>query len=169
MIRTIRELLVKGLYEDVGVLAVDTDNPHKKPEYPYCSFKVTSVLQNSIELGNIRHYFAESEDKNFKYDYVEELSYQPKIMMSFNAYSNDILECQEVALNAWEWFKHKSKNLFSDNNILVVSVGNVQDRTVFEGVNYEYRNGFDIEFRVVRSIESRSETIEEYKVEGEII
>ena len=169
MIRTIRKLFVKGLHDELGIITVDTDNNIKKPDYPYFSFKYTTLRQNSIEAGNKTYYFDKSENENFENDYVENISFNTKIIMSFNAYSNDILECQEVALKAWEWFKHKSKTLFSDNGIKVVTVGNIQDRTAFLVEEYEYRQGFDIEFRVIHSIENRNETIEEWKMEGEII
>ena len=169
MIQKIRELMVKGLHEYTGLIAIDTDNPNKKPKYPYFSFKFTTIRQNIGENGAYSYDVVESLDSKFKHDVLEKATFQPHVVISFNAYSKDLSECQEKTLKAWEWFKVVGRGVLSNNNIVIVNVGNIQDRSIHIVDHYEYRQGFDIEIRVLHEIESRSETIEKHKMEGEII
>lgn len=166
MIQKLRNLIVKGLKEDTGLICVDTDNPHKKPSYPFFSFKFTTIRQNVGEAGVYEDDFVESLDKRFKYDVRTTATFQPKTILSFNCYSNDLVKSQEQILKAWEWFKLKGRRLLAHNNIVVVDVGNIQDRSIFLVDNYEYRQGFDVEFRVLHQFENRTETIEEHKIKG---
>lgn len=163
MIKTLRQLVVKGMYEDTGLVVVDTDNSHKKPPYPFYSFKFMTLRQNVGEDGVESRHFEPSLNPNFKHDYIEEITFQPKVIMSFNAYADDIVACQEWAYKAWEWFRFQSRQLFAENNIKVVIVGNMTDRSIYIADYYEYRVGFDVEFRIVHRIENRTETIEHYK------
>ena len=86
--------------------------------------------------------------------------------MSFNAYSDDLEECQDAILRAWESFRFKGRRILGDINYVVVNVGDIQDRTVYLTGKYEYRQGFDVEFRVLHQMEDRAETIESYKIQG---
>lgn len=166
MIKNLRDLFVKGIYEDTGFFVVPTDNPNKKPKYPYFSYKFTTLRQNIGEAGVFEDDFVKSEDKRFKYDVRTTATFQPKVIVSFNCYSDDLIDSQEQILKAWEWFKLKGRRILADNNIVVVDVGNIQDRSIVLVDNYEYRQGFDVEFRVLHQFEDRIETIEKYKIKG---
>lgn len=166
MIKDLRDLFVKGIYEDTGLLVVPTDNPNKKPKYPYFSYKFTTLRQNIGEAGVFEDDFVKSTDKRFKYDVRTTATFQPKAIVSFNCYSDDLIDSQEQILKAWEWFKLKGRRILADKNIVVVDVGNIQDRSIVLVDNYEYRQGFDVEFRVLHQFEDRIETIEKYKIEG---
>lgn len=168
MIKKLRDTFVKNLHEDTGLLVVDTDSNHKKPMYPYYSYKFTTLRQNVGEGGALREDFDTSTDPKFKYDVVNTLEFQPKVVMSFNAYSDDLIDCQDAILKAWEWFRFRGRRLLSYENIVVVDVGDIQDRTVHLVGAYEYRQGFDVEFRVLHRMTDRSETIESYKINGKI-
>lgn len=162
LIKYLKNLIVKGIHEDTGLLAVDTDNNNKKPKYPFYSFKFITPIMNIGEGGVLSRDFDKSLNPKFKYDYIEKLELQPKAVVSFNSYDKDVDGSFEVCLKAWEYFRHRSKYYFRDNNVVVVNVGNITDRTVFIGEAYEYRHGFDVEFRILHEIENRIETIEEY-------
>ncbi|UHR03262.1 hypothetical protein LV469_02940 [Peptoniphilus sp. GNH] len=168
MIKKLRESFVKELNEETNLLVVQTDSNHKKPKYPYYSYKFIILRQNTGEGGVLKESFESSLNQNFKYDVVSTLEFQPKSIMSFNAYSDDLEECEEAAIKAWEWFRFKGRRILSDYNYIVVNVGNITDRTVLLGEAYEYRYGFDVEFRLVQEIKDRTETIESYKIEGGI-
>lgn len=169
MIRTIRNTIVAGINKLTSIPVIDTDNPHKKPPYPYYSYKFTTTRQNIGERGNLNYSFVESKEPQFKYDVLEELSFQPYAIISFNAYAKGIIDSQEYAIIAWEWFKLKGKQELADKNLVVVDVGNIQDRTIQIADFYEYRQGFDVTIGYLHAFEHRSETIEEYEVKGEII
>lgn len=168
MIKKLRETFIKELNKETNLLIVQTDNNFKKPKYPYYSYKFTTMRQNVGEGGVYKENFDESLDLRFKHDVVTTLEFQPKIIMSFNCYSNDDFEAEDKILKAWEWFKLKGRRILSEENIVVVDVGDITDRTVFLVDNYEYRKGFDVEFRVLHKFSDRSETIETYKVDGKI-
>lgn len=168
MIKKLRETFVKELNEETNLLVVQTDSNHKKPKYPYYSYKFITLRQNTGEGGVLKESFESSLNQNFKYDVVSTLEFQPKSIMSFNAYSDDLEECEEAAIKAWEWFRFKGRRILSYANYIVVNVGNITDRTALLGEAYEYRYGFDVEFRLVQEIKDRTETIESYKIEGGI-
>lgn len=71
MIMTIREVIVSGLKEYTGLQTIDTDSNYRRPEYPFYSFKFTTLLQKDRGQGNYLYDFPESLDSNFKYDYRE--------------------------------------------------------------------------------------------------
>ena len=164
MIMTIRELIVTGLREYTGLQAIDTDSNYRRPGYPFYSFKFTTLLQDDKGRGNEYHDFPESLDPKWKYDYRETLSKQPYYVLSFNAYSDSLIECQETIQKAWDWFKYAGYYVFKDKNFVVVDVGNIADRSIFKDVAFEYRYGFDVRIRFLHEIERRVETIETYKI-----
>lgn len=166
MIKLLRNTLVKELNKETGYLIVRTDNSGKKPKYPFYSYKFTTLRQNTGDGGVLKERYEPSLDKDFKYDVVNTLEFQPKAIMSFNAYSDDLEECQDAILRAWEWFRFKGRRILGDINYVVVNVGDIQDRTVYLTGKYEYRQGFDVEFRVLHQMEDRAETIESYKIQG---
>lgn len=166
MIKNLRDLLVKGIYEDTGLIVVPTDNPNKKPKYPYFSYKFITLRKNVGESGVYKDDFVESLDKRFKYDVRTTATFQPKTIISFNCYSDDLIETQENILRAWEWFKLKGRRILANNNIVVVDVGNIQDRSIVLVDNYEYRQGFDVGFRVLHEFSDRFENIDSYKIDG---
>lgn len=164
MIMTIREVIVSGLKGYTGLQTIDTDSNLRRPVYPFYSFKFTTLLQKDRGEGNYLYDFPESLDPNFKYDYRETYQHQPYYVISFNAYSDDLIECQESIQKAWDWFKHAGYQDFKDKNFVVVDVGNIADRSVFKDVAFEYRYGFDVRIRYLHELERRTETIESYKI-----
>ncbi|SUU94546.1 Uncharacterised protein [Anaerococcus prevotii] len=164
MMMTIRESIVKGLKEYTGLKVIDTDSNIRRPAYPYFSFKFTSLLQNDKGRGNEYFDFPPSLDKRFKYDHRETLSTQPYYVISFNAYSEDIIESQRSIQKAWDWFRHAGYYKLWEKNFVVVDVGDITDRTVFKDVSFEYRYGFDLRIRYLHEIDRRTETIETYKI-----
>ena len=155
-ISDIRNTIVKGIKEYTGFITVDTDNPHNKPKYPYYSYKMTSLYvpdQFTGTLGQIN-----------KIDTIEQsLVLQPKMTISFNSYSDDVVEANQAALKAWEWFKFVGYLKLKDKNIIVVDVMSIQDRTVMLVDDYEHRQGFDVVFRTTHTIEREIETIEKFE------
>lgn len=164
MIMTIREVIVSGLKGYTGLQTIDTDSNIRRPNYPFYSFKFTTLLQKDKGEGNFLNDFPKSLDPKFKYDFRETYQHQPYYVISFNAYSDNLIECQDKIQRAWDWFKQAGYQDFKDKNYVVVDVGNISDRSVFKDVTFEYRYGFDVRVRYLHEIERRSETIESYKI-----
>lgn len=156
-IRYIRDLI----YEDTGLYVVDTDNNHKKPKYPFYSYKITSFILDNNQSGAIH-----LEDK--EEDIRQSLTLDSKFIISFNAFSDNVAEAYSKALKAWEIFKFRGRDELSKNNIVVVSTSDIQDRTIYIVDKYEYRYGFDIELRLIHKIERELEEIKTHTIEGEI-
>lgn len=164
MISQLRNIMVEELYKDLGLNVVHTDSNGPRPDYPFYSYKFTTLRQGTGEGGVLKGTFADSLDPNFKADYVETLEFQPKVIMSFMAYALDSDQCQDIALRAWEWFRLKGRRKLGNNNIVVVDVGDIQDRSITIAGSYEFRQGFDVEFRVLHEFDDRLETIETYVI-----
>ena len=164
MIRDLKNLIVKDIHEMTGLTVVDTDNPRKKPPYPFYTLKFTSIQRDKVEEGNLYEDFVDSTDDRFTYDVLYTLARQPKAIISFNCLSNDILETQDYIMKAWDYFKFYGYESLKASNFVVVNVTDIQDRTIFDGVNYEYRQGFDVEIRFLHTMDKRIENIETYKI-----
>ena len=168
MIRTIRNEIVKGLYGFTGCQVVATDNPNRKPDYPFISYKITTLNQDTRDNGAFSSYFVVSDDPNFRYDLQEDVEIQPYMVFSFNVYSDDLLEAQELAMECWEWFKLNGRQALKNVNCVPVDIGSVQDRTVHLVDFYEYKQGFDVSLRYLHKFDRKIENIESYKIEGGI-
>lgn len=163
MIGKLKERIIKGVHAYTGLEVVDTDNNHRRPKRPFYSYKITSIKTNASGRGNYSQDFPKSLDSRFKYDYREKVELHPQVMISFSCYSEDIAVCMDKIYQAWDYFKHIESDYLVQDNIVVVGVGDIMDRTIVLGDRYEYRYGFDVEFRFLHEIERRRETIEKYK------
>lgn len=170
-LKDIRNKIVSELYGYVGEPVVNLEQVPKKPPYPFIGYKFTSPYIQARGQGNITTTLEPSTDDRFQYDVVERLDTQPTMTLSISAYSrdkgDDIVIAHEVANKAMEWFKHSGYMYLSDNNIVVVSVEAIGDRTILMGDLYEVRYGFDVILRVTDSIDLRYETIEEFNINKE--
>ncbi len=163
MIGKLKEEIVKGLHAYTGLRVVDTDNNFRRPNKPFFSYKITSIKTNANGEGNYSADFPKSLKSEFKHDYREKVELQPQVVISFNCYSDDIAECMDKIYQAWDYFKHGGNDLLALENIVVVRVEDISDRTIVFGDRYEYRYGFDVELRFLHEIERIRPTIETYK------
>lgn len=163
MIGKLKKEIVKGLNAYTGLTVVDTDNNNNRPESPFISYKITSIKTNANGEGNYSADFPKSLKSEFKHDYREVVDLQPQVVISFNCYSDDIAECMDKTYLAWDYFKHGGNDELALENIVVVRVEDITDRTLVLGDRYEYRYGFDVELRFLHEIERIRPTIETYK------
>lgn len=158
------KLIKDELFDHTKRIVVDTDNIKEKPDYPFYSIKAILIRQDAGEAGNYSADFVRSLDERFKYDYLERLETQPNAVISVNAYGKDNITAASAAMDAFGFFKFAGRLRLEKENYIVVDVTDIQDRTVLNVDNYEYRYGFDVRIRYVHSIERRTETIETYKI-----
>lgn len=164
--RKIRNAIVKGLYDYLNVPVVPTDDVGDKPNYPYISYKFTTL---KIPQGSHNLYkdIVPSNDERFQYDIEYTREEQPKMIISMNAYSTDDVEAFQLALEMESWFKFQGYRFLKDNEIVVVNISNIQDRTIQIVDNYERRQGFDVAIRVMDIQKLRLETIEKSNIKKE--
>lgn len=158
------QLIKDELFDHTKRIVVDTDNITEKPDYPFYSIKAITIRQDAGEAGNYSADFVKSLDERFRYDYLERLETQPNAVISVNAYGKDNTTASNAAMDAFGFFKFAGRLKLEKENYIVVDVTDIQDRTVLNIDNYEYRYGFDVRIRYVHSIERRTETIETYKI-----
>lgn len=166
--RTIRNSIVKGLHEYLQCPVVPADNNKKKPDYPFVSYKFTTLYKAQGSHNLIRNVIP-SSDPNFESDIEITRQEQPQMIISVLAYSLDEVEAYEVALKAKNWFIFQGYDYLKAANIIVVKTTTVQDRTIHIVDNYEKRAGFDVVLRTASEQKRIVETIETMKMEGSII
>lgn len=153
------------------MIAVPQDQIPKKPTYPYLTYKFISPYIQPRGMGNITTTFEPSLDERFEYDVVEKLELQPTMTLSINAYCMGERDNHAVAYDtikkALDWFKHSGYMYLSDNNIVVIGVEAIGDRTILITDNYEVRYGFDVILRFTDEIQLRYENIEEVSINKE--
>ncbi|SMB95362.1 hypothetical protein SAMN00017405_0390 [Desulfonispora thiosulfatigenes DSM 11270] len=160
-----RNFIVKGLYEFLQVPVIPTDNPNKKPKYPFISYKFTTLHKNQGGFNLLLEPIP-SIDPNFEYDIEYTREEQPKMVISFSSYSLDDLEAIDLANKIKKWFNFKGRLLLKNNNLVVVECSDIQDRTIQIIDNYEKRYGFDVTLRYSSQSKLKVETIEKFKIKG---
>lgn len=163
-IKEIRNTIIKGLYEYLGLIPIPIEDVQPKEPYPYITYNFINPYTQQRGQGNYSIDFVPSTDERFELDVEETLEVQPQATISINAYSKDKLEAQELAKKAMGWFKHAGWQYLYDNNIVVVSIEAFGDRSILIVDHYEYRVGMDIIIRFSDTITRRFETIETYNI-----
>lgn len=167
-IKEIRDVIVKGLYDYLGLIPIPIEDLQPKDEYPYITYNFINPYTPSRGQGNFSRVTVPSIDERFEFDIEETLEVQPTTTISINAYSKDKLEAQELALKIKDWFKHVGYQYLDDNNLVCVDVEAFGDRTVPIVDHHEHRVGMDILIRFTDIIERKIETIESFKVNTEV-
>ncbi|MEK5278755.1 hypothetical protein NSS82_10925 [Paenibacillus sp. FSL H7-0735] len=68
--------------------------------------------------------------------------------VSFNCYADDSDIAQVNAMRARDWFKSDGHDLLKDKlDVIVIEIGEIQNRDINIGEEWERRQGFDVEFR----------------------
>lgn len=163
-IKEIRNAIVKGLYDYLGLIPIPIEDLQGKEPYPYITYNFISPYTQFRGQGNYRRDLEPSNDERFELDMEETLELQPQATISINAYSKDKLEAQELAKKAMGWFKHVGYQHLYDNNIVVVNIEAFGDRTIHIVDYYEHRIGFDVIIRFTDIIKRRLETIEDWDI-----
>lgn len=159
--KEIRNSIVQGVKKDLDVTMILVDDRNKVSlPYPFATFNFTTALDVFDGEGNYSRKLVDSTNEKFEHDILETRDTQNKVTMSINAYSNNKLDAQELAIKMRDWFRHTGYQHLSDNNIVVVDALGLQDRTIELVKDYEYRIGFDVILRAAKTTERRLETIE---------
>ena len=129
------------LRKDTGINTVRANQVGDLPTLPYGVYNVTSPYIKDTGHGNTIYL-------NVPEGMQEKLTEQFKSMLSFNLYGVNTETTIDLANQVRRWFLFFGEEYLSDNNIVVVSVGNVEDRTTFLVDSYEYKYGFDVQLRM---------------------
>jgi len=116
------------------------------PEYPYISFTVINPIVEN------RKGYSVTGGTRFK-----PLSQ----IWSFTVQSDKNTESVEIALHAYDWFASAGLEYLGDNGIAVQRIGNINNRDNLLSIEYEYRNGFDVTFSIISTVDDTTGVIEE--------
>lgn len=134
----LRGAVVSGLSEFLGIPVIRSNQNHtennKLPKYPYISYTITTL---------------KSENKGTWGEYEDGKHRMPVTQTwSVTALSDNNTESVTLADKAHAWLSHIGSTYLSDNDVIVKSVGSITNRDNVLTVEYEYRNGFDVVFRL---------------------
>lgn len=78
--------------------------------------------------------------------------------VSFLSYADDIGESIQNAILAQSWFKLAGREKLKESvNVVVVNIGDIQNRDVNIGEEWERRQGFDVDFRTIFEVKIEDE------------
>lgn len=169
-VSTIRNYIIKLLYDKTGVPVVPQNSSSKRPPYPYITYNITAPYRvDPANAGNKSLAVVNTEDPVFDKNVRVTVETQPQMVMSFNAYSrgaaDDFTVAFEKAQAIAEIFRFIEYESLSAEGIVVVDVSNFTDRTAFIVDGYEARIGFDVTFRFADSVDFDVETIETIEID----
>jgi len=159
-ITKIRNDIVAGLYSYMNIPVIFMQQNKPKPPYPFISYKITTPFTNDSQEILTTEKVA-SSNPNFDYDIQYTRSEQPQMTISITAYSKDIGESENKALEALGWFKFIGRDYLEGKGIVVVDTTAVQNRDTLIVDDYERRIGFDVILRVKSILTKTVETIED--------
>lgn len=144
----IRIAVASGLKNYLECPVIRSNQNEEKPPYPYLSFTV--ITPKSENKGTFGEYEDGIDRKAVKQ------------IWSITSLSDNEIESVKNANKAVDWLERVGVTQLHDKNIVVQSVGTVNNRDNVLTTDYEYRNGFDVVFVVMDEIENPTITTGEY-------
>lgn len=110
------------------------------PAYPYISYTITTAVSS-----NQKGYSIAADGTRYK-ELVQ--------TWSFTAQSDDDVEAAQVAMLAYDWFALAGHTNMKENGIVAQRVGSITNRDNFITIEYEYRQGFDVDFLLMHTLDA---------------
>lgn len=149
----VRAAVTDGLRDTLGISVIRSNTTAPLPKLPFCSYTVRTLLDNS------KGTWARYEDGCDRIPAHQTYS----ITINSEKYS----ECATLALTAFDFFTNTGVVQLKDNGIVVESVGAITPRDTVLTVDYEYRQGFDVKFGLMNTLEySKDDGIQTITLEG---
>ncbi|QCT03292.1 hypothetical protein E6C60_2580 [Paenibacillus algicola] len=152
----IRKALVSGLSDHTGLQVINMNGGGGIPKGAFITYHFEPGF-NSTGGRPI-------EQQNG--EYLEQME-TVEFTVSFLSYADDNPVSMTNALQAQEWFKADGRiRLKDDLGIVVHNVGQVENRDVAIGTEWERRHGFEVEFRMQNISQRKLDVIEKVNIEG---
>lgn len=153
-LNNIRKIIVKGLKDYLNISVIRSNQIGAAPKYPYASYTITTPI--AIKNGTWGVY----DDAKMRKPFTS--------TFSFTVQSDNESEVLELVTKAHTWFDYVGILYLKDNNIIVQSVGNINNRDNMITIEYESRSGFDVVFWLLNEINNNeTEFIETAKINFE--
>ena len=153
--------VTSGLYEATGTPSVKVESPDSKPPYPFYAYNVNIPYQPQPGYAIQTNKDIIKDEEN----YIETLHQeQATITLSITAYSKDVDDANEKAINAKEWFNYTGIDYLYSKGIIVQEVMHIENRDTTIVTEYERRRGFDVILAVPSESKTTVETIEKVEI-----
>ncbi|AJI24885.1 hypothetical protein H8R29_23550 [Priestia megaterium] len=158
-IATIKEMIAQ-IKKDTGLQIIKGNTINPAPPLPYGVYNITSPYIKGRGQGAVVEYI---EDDTAFQKRIEQYKYT----ISFSFYAEDVETTMEKAFQVHQWFLFLGQEFIEEKNIAIAMLGNIEDRTTFLVEHYEYKHGFDVQFRATNEqIRQLSEFIETINLGG---
>lgn len=134
------EAIRKQILKDTGVLVIPANTTAKKPLLPYTTINTTSPWIDDRGHPEIQIYTDETGTHMKRTE-----AYQ--MVFSMNVYAENDTETIRIAKLIRNWFVLSGERLLESMNLVVVTRGNIENRTTFLVDSYEHKHGFDVQLR----------------------
>jgi len=163
----IRTAVVSGLNSFMELLVVELNPDAPRPGKPFLSYLFITPLgpEGGLPAETGGPVPSEDEDSEWEYDFEYTRTSQDTVTISINSYSDDSDEAIQLAIKAHSWFVFHGYDYLKSNNLVIVSVGTVENRDVYLVDSWERRAGFDVVLRVITEMRRVIETIEKVEME----
>lgn len=158
MIESIKKI-ISQIYKDTGIRIIQANQTANPPPLPYGVYNITSPYIKDRSRGSLSTY---QEGEKVYQKHTEAF----KMTISFNFYSETNETTIELAMQVRRWFLFLGLDFIRDQNIAVVNIGNIENRTTFLIDSYEYKHGFDVQLRLADEQIKAIETIEKVNLGG---
>lgn len=143
-INSIWQTFIKGLntqYPNYTYLKANLKG--NLPSYPYVTIDCLTPYKQDMDMVS---------GTKIKSGTTINVTEQPKMIFSFQAYSDNIQQCLKALQDTINWLKVTNKQYLRNCGIVVVKVGDTGDRSSFLETDYQYCWGFDLTIRVYDSV-----------------
>lgn len=143
--------LIDIINDNLGIETILALQGGKQPQKPYISLQILDINQKNRKgsktvLPNMMAKIERTTHAN--------------TVIQFNCIGNSLLESKQLALDLFDFINFKSREVFWENKIGIVKIGNILERTVLmENTKYEYINNLDVTIEYERTTEYNIENL----------
>lgn len=131
-------------YIDCPVILSNQTSP--APTYPYISYTITTPVHHA----------------DGTYCMKDGVYYQPMLQTwSFTSHSDDSRACQRLGMRMYDFFARSGREVLNKIGTAVSSKTDLMNRDNYLTIQYEYRLGMDVAFRLMHQLDVEEGTIKQ--------
>ncbi len=160
-INSVWQVFIKGLntkYPNYTYLKANLKG--NLPPYPYVTIDCLTPYKQDMDV---------TSGTKVRSGTVLNVTEQPKMIFSFQAYSDNLAQCLQVLKDTIECIKITNKQYFRSCGIVVIKVGDIGDRTTFLETDYQYCWGFDLTIRVFDNVSTEITPVTSIEINDNVI
>ncbi|QOS97553.1 hypothetical protein JNUCC42_13225 [Brevibacterium sp. JNUCC-42] len=158
----IRSTIVQGLSSYLDMMVIESDVAVEIPPYPFITYNFITLGISSDGIPSMT--LVDDGVDHVREQYMD----QPTFLVSFHSYADRKADSIKNAMRAQDWLRLiGSEEMKREANLVVVDCGDIHNRDVQVGDEWERRNGFDARFRATSVVEIRNTWIEKANIRRE--